>query len=103
MKRPTPQPKDAQWRRNLRRRALAWYRRHARDLSWRRTSDPYHVWVSEIMLQQTQVSRVEQFYHRFLDRFPTLETLARARPSSVTATWAGLLTVWYSGAKSAST
>ncbi|MDQ8144845.1 MAG: hypothetical protein P3A32_03445 [Gemmatimonadota bacterium] len=68
----------------------AWYRRHARDLPWRRTRDPYAILVSELMLQQTQVSRVIDFYHRFLDRFPSLETLAKARESQVVAQWEGL-------------
>ena len=54
----------------FRRRLLRWFRRHGRDLPWRRTRDPYHVLVSEFMLQQTQVSRVEEYYHRFLERVP---------------------------------
>lgn len=69
---------------------LAWFRRHGRDLPWRRTRDPYHVAVSEFMLQQTQVSRVEGYYTRFLRRFPTLHHLAAARPSAVREAWAGL-------------
>jgi A/G-specific adenine glycosylase len=68
----------------------AWYRRHARDLPWRRTRDPYAILVSELMLQQTQVSRVVDFYHRFLDRFPSVEMLAKARESQVVAQWEGL-------------
>jgi len=68
----------------------AWYRRHARDLPWRRTRDPYRILVSELMLQQTQVSRVIDFYHRFLDRFPSVEALAKARESQVVAQWEGL-------------
>src|SRR5213080_2829200 len=59
-------------------RVLRWYSRHARDLPWRRTRDPYAVLVSEVMLQQTQVSRVLPAYERFLRRFPTLGVLARA-------------------------
>jgi A/G-specific adenine glycosylase len=74
----------------FRRRLLAWFRRHGRDLPWRRTRDPYQVLVSEIMLQQTQVARVEEFYPRFLARFPTLEALAAARPGRVRETWDGL-------------
>jgi len=66
--------------RAFRRKLLAWYARHARDLPWRRTRDPYRVLVSEFMLQQTQVSRVAEYYPRFLERFPTLQHLARARP-----------------------
>ena len=68
----------------------AWYRRHARDLPWRRTRDPYRILVSELMLQQTQVARVIDFYHRFLDRFPSVEALAKARESQVVAQWEGL-------------
>ena len=69
---------------------LKWYARAARDLPWRRTRDPYRVAVSEFMLQQTQVSRVEQYYPRFLKRFPTLEKLAAARPKAVREAWEGL-------------
>jgi A/G-specific adenine glycosylase len=69
---------------------LRWYARAARDLPWRRTRDPYRVAVSEFMLQQTQVSRVEQYYPRFLARFPTLEKLAAARPKAVREAWDGL-------------
>ncbi len=74
----------------FRRRLLAWFRRHGRELPWRNTRDPYRVLVSEVMLQQTQVSRVEQFYPRFLDRFPTLRHLAEARPGLVREEWDGL-------------
>lgn len=69
---------------------LKWYDRAARNLPWRRTRDPYRVTVSEFMLQQTQVSRVEQYYPRFLARFPTLEKLAAARPKAVREAWDGL-------------
>jgi len=72
------------------RRLLAWWARAARDLPWRRTRDPYRVLVSEFMLQQTQVSRVAEYYPRFLERFPDLETLARARPRAVREAWDGL-------------
>ena len=72
------------------RKLLRWYGQHARDLPWRRTRDPYRVIVSEFMLQQTQVSRVSQFYPRFLKRFPTLERLASARPKAVMEAWDGL-------------
>ncbi len=74
----------------FRRRLLAWYARAARDLPWRRTRDPYRVLVSEVMLQQTQVSRVSDYYPRFLERFPDLESLARARPRAVREAWDGL-------------
>ncbi len=66
-------------RRKFQRRLLAWYRRHGRDLPWRRTREPYRVLVSEIMLQQTQVDRVVPKYHEFLRRYPTMERLAAAR------------------------
>lgn len=69
---------------------LRWYRRHRRDLPWRRTKDPYAVWVSEIMLQQTRVETVIPYYARFLERFPTVATLARAPLSDVLAVWSGL-------------
>jgi A/G-specific adenine glycosylase len=67
-----------------------WFRKHGRDLPWRKTRDPYHVLVSELMLQQTQVSRVVPRYAEFLDVFPTLHHVARARPARVTEAWAGL-------------
>ena len=72
------------------RRLLAWFRRHGRDLPWRRTRDPYRVLVSEVMLQQTQVARVESYYGRFLGAFPTVEALARAKPARVREAWDGL-------------
>jgi len=74
----------------FRRRLLAWFRTAGRDLPWRRTRDPYRVLVSEFMLQQTQVSRVLEFYPRFLARYPDLEALARARPRAVREAWDGL-------------
>ncbi len=74
----------------FRRRLMRWFRRVGRDLPWRRTRDPYRVLVSEIMLQQTQVSRVTEYYPRFLSRFPTLDDLARARPREVREAWDGL-------------
>ena len=72
------------------RKLRAWYRRNARDLPWRRTRDAYEILVSELMLQQTQVSRVVTRYGEFLEQFPTLGHVARARPSRVTEAWAGL-------------
>jgi A/G-specific adenine glycosylase len=72
------------------RRLRDWYRTHARDLPWRNTRDPYRVLVSELMLQQTQVSRVLDYYARFLERFPTLEHLAAARAGRVMEAWDGL-------------
>ena len=72
------------------RRLRAWYRLHCRDLPWRRTRDPYRVLVSELMLQQTQVSRVIPKYEAFLDRFPTLHHVAAAPPARVMEAWEGL-------------
>ena len=74
----------------IRARLLAWYDANARDLPWRESRDPYRVWLSEIMLQQTRVAAVIAHYHEFLRRFPTLEKLARAREASVLAVWSGL-------------
>jgi A/G-specific adenine glycosylase len=74
----------------FRRRLLRWFRRHGRNLPWRRTRDPYAVLVSEIMLQQTQVTRVEAFWPRFLAKFPTVGALAKARPAAVRESWEGL-------------
>ena len=67
---------DQRLRRRFREGLLRWYARHRRDLPWRLTRDPYHVLVSEIMLQQTQVERVIPKYHEFLARYPTLADLA---------------------------
>ena len=69
---------------------LGWYADAKRDLDWRRTRDPYRVWISEIMLQQTRVAAVLPYYRRFLARFPTVNALARARRESVLRSWAGL-------------
>ena len=69
---------------------LSWYRRHGRKLPWRNTRDPYRILVSEIMLQQTQVSRVLDFYARWLKQFPTWHALARASNTEVIHAWAGL-------------
>lgn len=74
-------------RRRFRRRLLTWYRRHGRDLPWRRTDDPYHILVSEMMLQQTQVDRVLPKYHEWLDKYPSLQALAEADEQDVTHTW----------------
>jgi A/G-specific adenine glycosylase len=74
----------------FRRRLMRWYRRVGRDLPWRRTRDPYAVLVSEFMLQQTQVSRVAEYYPRFLARYPTVHHLAVARPGEVREVWQGL-------------
>src|SRR3954464_8573355 len=69
---------------------LTWFDQHRRDLPWRRTSDPYKIWLSEVMLQQTRVETVLPFYNRFLERFPTVEDLARAEVEEVLALWSGL-------------
>jgi A/G-specific adenine glycosylase len=76
--------------RELRAPLLRWYRRNKRDLPWRRTPDAYAVWVSEIMLQQTQVATVLPYYARFLERFPTVASLAEANEEEVLALWSGL-------------
>ena len=81
---------DRTWKQQLRRRLLGWFARHRRDLPWRRTRDPYAIWVSEIMLQQTRVAAVVPYYERFLRRFPDVGTLARARIDTVLAFWSGL-------------
>ena len=74
----------------LRRRLLAWYRKHGRDLPWRKTNDPYHAMVAEFMLQQTGVGRVLPVYSSFLERFPTVQTLANAPVSDVIRAWSGM-------------
>jgi len=81
---------DAGWRREFRRRLRRWYGRHARALPWRGTRDPYRVWVSEIMLQQTQVSTAGPYFVRFVAAFPTVQTLASARERDVLRLWEGL-------------
>jgi len=81
---PMPLPRDRQ---RFRERLLSWYRRHGRDLPWRQTSDPYHILVSEIMLQQTQVERVLPKYAEWLEKYPSLHALASAPEGEVTATW----------------
>jgi A/G-specific adenine glycosylase len=79
-----PPPPD---RRRFRQRLLTWYRRHGRDLPWRKTDDPYHILVSEIMLQQTQVDRVLPKYAEWLDKYPSMQVLAAAPEREVTQTW----------------
>ena len=74
----------------FRRHLLAWYARHQRPLPWRKTRDPYAILVSEIMLQQTQVARVEAYWTRFLGRYPTVDALAAASADAVHESWAGL-------------
>jgi A/G-specific adenine glycosylase len=79
-----PLPADRQ---RFRRRLLDWYRRFGRDLPWRQTRDPYHILVSEVMLQQTQVDRVLPKYEEWLQKYPSLEVLAAAKETDVSATW----------------
>jgi len=74
----------------IRRGLLDWYQANARDLPWRRTRDPYRIWLSEVMLQQTRVAAVVPYYHRFLERFPDLKALAAASEQNVLTVWAGL-------------
>jgi len=81
---PLPAPPE---RRRFRSRLLAWYGRYGRDLPWRKTADPYHILVSEIMLQQTQVDRVLPKYAEWLDKYPSLGALAAAPDQEVTETW----------------
>jgi A/G-specific adenine glycosylase len=81
---PLPKPPD---RRRFRTRLLTWYRRHGRDLPWRTTGDPYHILVSEIMLQQTQVDRVLPKYAEWLNKYPSFDALAAAPEHEVTQTW----------------
>jgi len=76
----------SRFRKNL----LAWFSQFQRDLPWRRDKDPYRVWLSEIMLQQTRVAAAIPYYLRFLERFPTVQSLAEAPPQEVLRLWAGL-------------
>lgn len=76
--------------RAIRRRLLAWYREHRRDLPWRRSRDPYQIWISEVMLQQTRVAAAIPYYERFLRRFPSVQHLAHAPEQDLLAAWAGL-------------
>lgn len=78
---------DHRLKRRFQQRLLKWYAAHGRDLPWRKTSDPYHILVSEVMLQQTQVDRVVPKYHEFLNRYPSFEELAEAPVTEVKKTW----------------
>src|SRR5262245_44496490 len=69
---------------------LSWFSRNARDLPWRRTRDPYAIWVSEIMLQQTQVKTVLPYWQRWMQQLPTIQSLAKARPEKIHKLWEGL-------------
>lgn len=75
---------------SFRQKLLAWYDKNKRDLPWRRSKNPYHIWVSEIMLQQTRVDTVIPYYERFLDWFPTVESLANAAEERLLKAWEGL-------------
>lgn len=80
-------PKDlSQFRHNL----LGWFKVHRRQLPWRETDNPYHIWISEVMLQQTQAKKVVEYYQNFVDRFPTLQHLANAELDDVLKQWEGL-------------
>jgi A/G-specific adenine glycosylase len=81
---------DSPIQRRFQKKLLSWYDKRARPLPWRETRDPYRIWVSEVMLQQTQVKTVEPYYGRFIDRFPSVEDLARAAPDEVMKSWEGL-------------
>ncbi len=81
---------DARWKQQFRRRLLKWYAVHERDLPWRRSQNPYRVWVSEVMLQQTQVATVQAYFRRFVKEFPTIKKLAAADEQDVLRLWEGL-------------
>lgn len=86
----TPDAPDGRVPAGLRAALLRWYRRHARDLPWRRTRDPYRVWLSEVLLQQTRVQTAGPYYARFVRRFPTVQALAAAPLDRVLKAWEGL-------------
>jgi A/G-specific adenine glycosylase len=86
----TQETNDSAWGMRFQERLLSWFDLHKRDLPWRKYRDPYRVWLSEIMLQQTRVGAVTGHYERFLRRFPSIEKLAAAREASVLAAWSGL-------------
>jgi A/G-specific adenine glycosylase len=83
-------PLTARTRADFQRRLLGWFRAHRRDLPWRRSRDPYRIWVAEVMLQQTRIAAVLPYYHRFLKQFPSVERLARAPLPEVLRQWSGL-------------
>lgn len=78
---------EARVKRQFQTRLLKWYQEYGRDLPWRRTNDPYKILISEVMLQQTQVDRVVPKYHEFLQKYPTVNDLAAAKPKQVRETW----------------
>ena len=81
---------ESTWKRSVRRRLLVWFDANARDLPWRRDPTPYHIWVSEIMLQQTQVATVIDYFNRFIAAFPTVNDLAAAPEHELMRLWEGL-------------
>ena len=85
-----PADLDRNWLRRFRRNLRNWYAKHGRDLPWRRTGDPYRIWISEIMLQQTTVVAVVPYFERFIQRFPTIHNLAAADEDEVLRYWEGL-------------
>lgn len=85
-----PNAMDTNWKRRFRQRLLNWYARHKRDLPWRRSKNPYRVWLSEVMLQQTQVETVKPYFKRFIKAFPTVKKLAAANEQEVLRLWEGL-------------
>lgn len=81
---------DSRGKQQFRRRLLKWYTQHQRDLPWRKSKNPYRVWVSEVMLQQTQVATVKDYFRRFIKEFPTVKKLASANEQQVLRLWEGL-------------
>jgi len=86
----TPGFRNAPDKKQFQRKLVSWFKKHQRALPWRKTSDPYRIWVSEIMLQQTRVEQVVPYYKRFLRAFPTVKKLARAHLNDVLKMWEGL-------------
>ena len=85
-----PKHTDLGWRRRVRSRVLRWYDQNGRKLPWRESADPYRIWISEIMLQQTTVAAVVPYFDRFIQRFPDVQTLAKAEQEQVLKLWEGL-------------
>ncbi len=85
-----PSPHNGRTLKSFQARMLAWFRAHQRDLPWRRSRDPYRIWIAEVMLQQTRIAAAMPYYQRFLARFPTVQSLARAPESEVLKLWSGL-------------
>jgi A/G-specific adenine glycosylase len=85
-----PPPLTGRALKTLQTQLLAWFRAHQRDLPWRRSRDPYRIWVAEVMLQQTRIAAVMPYYQRFLARFATVQSLARAPETEVLKLWSGL-------------